>query len=138
MAKEALKYPAVVLTGVQARAVGHGIAAIVPKVGLVIHACAILPEHLHVVVAAHRLGGDEIIACLKRAGTRVMNDAGMHPLAAYARKSGKHPCPWAEGGWKVYLNSVLEMRDRIRYVEQNPIRAGFKPQRWSFAVPYGG
>ena len=138
MAKEALKYPAVVLTGVQARAVGHGIAAIVPKVGLVIHACAILPEHLHVVVAAHRLGGDEIIACLKRAGTRAMNDAGMHPLAAYARKSGKHPCPWAEGGWKVYLNSVWEMRDRIRYVEQNPIRAGFKPQRWSFVVPYGG
>jgi hypothetical protein len=28
------------------------------------------------------------------------------------------------------------MRRTIRYVEQNPVRAGFKAQRWSFVVPY--
>ena len=138
VAKESLKYPPVILTGVQARAVARGIAAILPKVGLVIHACAILPEHLHVVVAAHRLDGDEIISCLKRAGTRGMNDEGLHPLAAYARKSGKHPCPWAEGGWKVFLDTPNEMKSRIRYVEENPQEAGFRRQRWSFVVPYAG
>jgi hypothetical protein len=35
---------------------------------------------------------------LKRAGTRAMNDAGLHPLSAYSRVSGKHPCPWGGGG----------------------------------------
>ncbi len=138
IAKEALKYPAVELPGVQARAVGRGIAAVCPKVELVIHACAILPEHVHVVVAKNQLDGDDLIACWKRAGTRGMNDEGLHPLRQFARKSGKHPSPWAERGWKVMLYTPEQMRAAIRYVEQNPVRAGFKPQRWAFVVPYVG
>jgi len=52
LAKEALKYPAVKLSGIQARAVARGIGAVVPKVGLVVHACAIMPDHVHLIVAS--------------------------------------------------------------------------------------
>jgi REP-associated tyrosine transposase len=120
----------------QARAVGQGFADICVKMDLVIHACAIMPDHVHVVVAAHRFDGDEIIACLKRAGTRAMNDAGLHPLATFSRTSGKHPSPWGENGWKVILSTPQEMRERIRYVEENPLKAGLPRQRWSFVVAY--
>lgn len=137
-AKQALKYPPVELSELQARAVARGIAAMLPKVELVIHACAIMPDHVHAVVAGHPFDGDQIIACLKRAGTRGMTDEGLHPLAAYRRTNGKLPCPWGGGGWKVFLNTPKEMLDRILYVERNPIRAGFKPQRWSFVVPMWG
>jgi hypothetical protein len=65
-----------------------------------------------------------------------MNDEALHPLRDFARRSGKHPSPWAERGWKVKLYTPDQMRAAIRYVEQNPIRAGFRPQRWSFVVPY--
>jgi hypothetical protein len=92
-AQEALKYPAVRLTGVQARAVGRGIAAVLPKVGLVVHACAIMPDHVHVVVAALKFDGDEIIECLKRAGTRGLNAEGLHPLKDYPRANGRLPSP---------------------------------------------
>jgi REP-associated tyrosine transposase len=136
--KESLKYPPVNLSGMQAWAVARGIAAICPKVNLTIHACAIMPDHVHVVVATHRFDGDEIIACLKRAGTRGMNNEGLHPLRDFERESGKHPSPWAERGWKVMLFSPAQMRAAIRYVEQNPVRAGFRPQRWTFVVPYLG
>jgi len=137
-AKQALKYPPVVLTGLQARAVARGFAAILPKVELVIHAAAIMPDHIHVVVARHAYDGDELIACLKRAGTRGMNEEDLHPLAAFRHANGKLPCPWGGGGWKVFLRTPGEMRDRIRYVDQNPIRAGFTRQAWSFVVPYTG
>jgi REP element-mobilizing transposase RayT len=137
-AKAALKYPAVELTGVQARAVARGIAAVCPKVELVIHACAIMPNHVHVVVAAHRFSGDEIIGCLKRAGTRGMNDEGLHPMAAYPRANGRLPSAWGGGGWKVKIPTPQQMRDCLRYVERNPIRTGLRPQRWSFVVPYLG
>ena len=136
--KEAMKYPPVVLTGLQAQAVGHGFAAICRKVGLTIHACAILPDHIHVVIARNRLDGEALIECLKRAGTRAMSEAGIHPLAAFARTSGKHPCPWGEKGWKVFLDTPQEMRGRIRYVEQNPEKAGLRRQHWSCVVPYLG
>jgi hypothetical protein len=73
IAKESLKFPAVALNGVQARAVARGIAAVIPKVGLVVHACAIMPDHVHLVVARHALDGDELLSCFKRAGTRGLN-----------------------------------------------------------------
>jgi REP element-mobilizing transposase RayT len=137
-AKEALKYPEVELTGIQARAVARGLATVCPKVELSIHACAIMPDHVHIVVAAHRLDGDEIIACLKRAATRGMNEEGLHPMASYRRANGRLPSPWGGRGWKVKLYTPREMRDRILYVERNPLRANFKPQQWSFVVPYLG
>jgi REP element-mobilizing transposase RayT len=93
-----------------------------------------MPDHVHVVVAADRLNGDEIIASLKRAGTRGMNDEGLNPMAAYPRANGRLPSPWSGGGWKVKIYSPQQMRDCIRYVERNPVRAGFKPQRWAFVV----
>ena len=138
VAKSALKFPPVRLNGVQARAVGRGFQMICPKVRLVTHACAIMPDHVHMVVARHPLDGDELIACLKRAGSRGMNAEDMHPMRAYRRANGRLPCPWAERGWKVFLHSPEEMWSRIRYVKQNPIRAGFRSQRWSFVVPYAG
>jgi REP element-mobilizing transposase RayT len=138
LAKEALKYQAVEFSGIQARAVARGIAAVVPKVGLVVHACAIMPDHVHLVVARHRLGGDELLACIKRAGTRGLNDDGLHPMREYSRANGRLPSPWGARGWKVMLFTPQHMRAGIRYVERNPIRAGFKAQRWSFVVPYLG
>ena len=137
-AKSELKYPPVRLSGEQARAVARGIAAICPKVELVIHACAILPDHVHAVAARHAYGGDQLIECLKRAGTRGMNAEGLHPLRAFPRSNGRLPVPWGAHGWKVHLNTPEEMRSRIRYVEENPVRAGLRPQRWSFVVPYVG
>ncbi|HEX5472700.1 MAG TPA: hypothetical protein VFW73_12490, partial [Lacipirellulaceae bacterium] len=95
-------------------------------------------EHVHVVVAQHRFDGDELIACLKRAGTRGMNDEGLHPLRKYPRANGRLPSPWAARGWKVMLYSAGQMRERIQYVEDNPLEAGLKAQRWGFVVRYEG
>ena len=136
--KESLKYPAVELNGIRARAVARGIGAVVPKVGLVVHACAIMPDHVHLVIVRHRLGGDELIACVKRAGTRGLNDERLNPMQGYPRTNGRLPSPWGGRGWTVKLYTAEEMRAAIRYVEQNPLRAGFKRQNWAFVVPFAG
>src|SRR4051812_30161786 len=48
-AKKNLKYPPVILSGLQARAVGRGIAEYVELSGLSIFALAVMLDHLHVV-----------------------------------------------------------------------------------------
>jgi REP element-mobilizing transposase RayT len=136
--REALKYPAVVLTGSQARAAALGIGSVSAKIELVIHACAMMPEHAHLVVGAHRLSGEELMTCLKSGATRGMNDAGLHPMREHARANGRLPTPWAARGWKVILPTRERMRKAFRYAELNPIRAGLRPQRWSFVVPFVG
>jgi REP element-mobilizing transposase RayT len=138
LAKDSLKHPAIELSGIQARAVARGIAGVLPKIGLVIHACAIMPDHVHLVTANHRFDGDELIACLKRAGTRGLNDEGLNPMQAHVRDNGRLPSPWGGKGWNVILDTQEHMNSAIRYVERNPIRAGFKAQRWSFVVPFIG
>src|SRR5262245_23257728 len=77
--KAALLYPAVRFDGLQARAVGTGFAAIVAKMRYVIHACAIMPDHVHLVIARHEMLVEDIAAYLKRAATRELNAQGIHP-----------------------------------------------------------
>jgi REP element-mobilizing transposase RayT len=138
VAKEALKFPGVQLNGIQARAVARGIGAVAPRIELVIHAFSVMPDHVHAVVAAHRFDGDELIACLKRAGTRGLNSEQLHPMRAYPKADGRLPSPWGGRGWKVMVFTAEQMRAAIRYVEENPVRAGLKGQRWSFVVPFLG
>src|SRR5438034_8476987 len=72
-AKEALKYPPVQFSGVQARAIGEGFAESARRGGVIIWACAILPEHVHLVVARHRQSVETVINCFKAAATRSLN-----------------------------------------------------------------
>ena len=136
-AKRALKYPAVVLAGVQARAVGHGFAIAVAKSGYCIHACSILPQHVHLVVARHRLPVEQIIAHLKGAATLRLIDEGRHPLKNCRTSRRSTPTPWSQRkGWVVYLSDKGDIRRAIRYVEENPIKEGKRRQTWSFVVPF--
>ena len=83
-AKQALQYPPVQLTGIQARAVGTGFATACRKSGLTIWACSILPEHVHAVVARHRFKVEYIVGLLKGEATKQLKRERIHPLAAHA------------------------------------------------------
>ena len=134
-AKQALRYPPVVFTGAQARAVGRGFAEAVAEGGYVIRACCILPEHAHVVIARHQRPIERIVGHLKAKATRRLRAEGLHPFADFAREGQAPPSPWSRRGWHVYLNSPEAVARAIRYVRQNPIREGKAPQRWRFVTP---
>jgi len=128
-AKEALRFPTVHLTGVQARAVARGFAASARKDQLDILACAILPEHVHLVIARHRCKVEWIVNQLKGAATRRLLGEGLHPFAEWRRADGRVPMCWAA---KVYLDSEEAMARAIAYVEQNAVKEGKPRQHWSF------
>ncbi len=132
----ALKYPPVVLTGLQARATANGIAAVVAQLRLVVVACAIMPDHVHVVVLRHSLEIEDILQRMMSAATRQMTREGIHPLEKHRDKNGRAPSPWAEGAWPVYLNTPNDVCGRIAYVNGNPEKAGLRPQQWHFVKPY--
>ncbi len=81
------------------------------------------------VIARHSVHTCEQIARrLKAKATQRLNKDGL----------GLGYSPWAKGEWKVYLNTPESIVRAIRYVERNPIKAGFKAQRWKFVTPYDG
>ncbi|TVQ51557.1 MAG: hypothetical protein EA377_12305, partial [Phycisphaerales bacterium] len=64
-AKRALKYPPVLFNGVQARAIARGFADYIDRTDLTVHATAIMPDHVHIVFARHRLKAESIVNQLK-------------------------------------------------------------------------
>jgi REP element-mobilizing transposase RayT len=135
-AKKALRYPPVEFTGVQAVEIAQGFATAFSEHDYAVHALAILPDHVHLVMAWHPRHMDEIAAHLKAKATASLSQQGLHPLARFAGKNGRIPSPWARNYWCPFITDERHMRVAIRYVEANPVKAGFKPQRWSLVTPY--
>jgi REP element-mobilizing transposase RayT len=137
-AQKALKYPPVVLNGQQTQSVGHGFAIGVRKCRYTIWACSIPPEHVHLVIARHTYEVEQIANLLKGEATKQLKKESLHPQARYVPADAKLPSMWAEGQWKVFLDSEESIEAAIRYVEENPVKEGKPAQKWSFVTSFGG
>jgi REP element-mobilizing transposase RayT len=137
-ARRALKYPPVRFTGLQARAIARGFANACQRSNYTIWACAILPEHTHLVIARHRYRVEQIANLLKGAASRQLTSENIHPLRAFAPVNQRPPTVWGEKLWKVYLDSEEAIENAIRYVEQNPVLEDKPLQNWSFVTPFAG
>src|SRR5438270_8783301 len=69
-AKAFLPRPAVVFNGLQARAAGHGFAESCRKGRVAVWACAIMPDHVHMVLARHQQPAETLVNFMKGAATR--------------------------------------------------------------------
>jgi REP element-mobilizing transposase RayT len=95
-----------------------------------VHACSILPEHVHVVIARHEHDVELMVGHMKGRATQRLKAAGLWPSSAAP--------VWAEGCWRVYLNTVRDVNRAIAYVEGNPEKERKPRQHWSFVTPYDG
>ena len=134
-ARAALLYPPVTFTGAQAVIMAAAFADGCRRSGFIILACAILPDHVHLVIARHSYDVEQVVNRLKGAATRALADADAHPLAGHVDGQGKTPSPWAQGLWKVFLDTPEDVIRSVKYAEDNPLEAGLKRQRWSFVTP---
>ncbi|MBX3432702.1 MAG: transposase [Pirellulales bacterium] len=137
-AKSALKRPAVQFTGIQARAVARGFARYAERSGLRMFACAVLPDHVHLVMAPARIAIPQVVIQLKGEATLQLAEEGIHPFAGSRDKNGRHPKCFARGQWKVCLDDAVAVSRAIRYVEDNPLKEGKRRQRWGFVTAYDG
>ena len=127
-AKRALKYPVVQFSGSQALAVARGFDQARGESGYTIHACSILPEHVHLVIARNpKRRVERMIGHLKTRATQQLSAQGLWP-------TDRRPV-WAENRWKVFLDTPADIARAIKYVEQNPLKEGKPKQRWSFVAP---
>ena len=133
-AKAALLRPAVELNGLQARAVGRGIATYAQKSGLPVWACAILPDHVHLVVGQFGMKVEQLVIQWKGSATEQLIEEGLHPFPDQRDQQDRpHKC-FARGEWKVNLDPE-DVPSAIQYVEHNPEKERLPRQRWNFVSP---
>lgn len=135
-AKEALQRPPVILNGLQARAVGTGFANYFARSKCSVWACAILPDHVHLVVSRPGMDAEQLVIQLKGSATESLKEQELHPFGGMKDKQGRTPKCFARGEWKVYLDPP-DLPRAVSYVEHNPEKEGKPRQRWSFVVPLG-
>jgi REP element-mobilizing transposase RayT len=92
------------------------------------YACAVMPDHVHLVVRKHRHTAEEMAGNLMAASRA--------KLIACQRRTPEHPIWTAGTGWNVFLDHPDNVRRTIGYVERNPPKIGLPAQAWPFAVPY--
>jgi REP element-mobilizing transposase RayT len=134
-AKKALVYPEVIFDGHQALSVARGLAAMAAKSNYVIHACAILPSHVHLVVVRHHYPIEQVVRLLRQAATRQLVQDGLHPFSSLRRENNRLPSVWAHDFWKTFLYEEDDVRRAVAYVEENPAKEGKRPQHWWFVTP---
>ena len=120
-ARSALARPVFRMDGAARSAVAASFPAVVRRLGLVVRACAIMQDHVHVVVMRSRHRLEYIVNQLKGGATQAL---------------GLERTPWTRGGWKVFLNDEEALGAAVAYVEANPPAAGLPSQRWDFVTPF--
>src|SRR5688572_20289184 len=109
-ARAALRYPIVRFNRQQIDCIARGFARAVEESSYVIHACAILWNHVHMVVA--RYPGrtiEKIIGHLKTRATQQLTSEGLNAMAQYVSEDGRCPSVWVQHGWNVFLNDQEEI-----------------------------
>jgi REP element-mobilizing transposase RayT len=130
--KEHLKYPPVRWNGLQARAIARGFAEAVEESGYRVLACAILEDHVHLVIVRCDRPISQIVAHLKGRATQQLRAEGIYPLEQFVRADGSVPTMWAGKYWKVFIDNHEHLNKAIEYVEKNPEKEGKKRQQWNF------
>ncbi len=135
-AREELARPHVRFTLPQLAVIGRAVGRVASEYRLPIYAAAFMRDHVHLVFARRAMKSETWVGYFKRAASRELRKAGLHPFQELVSDDGRIPTPWAVGGWNVFLHDIDEILRTIRYVEKNPTEAGLSPQRWDYVVPF--
>ena len=109
--------------------VAEAFAQVIATFRYTCYACAIMPDHVHLVIRKHKHLAEEMIANFQRASHLLLRERKLRDL--------EHPI-WGGPGWKVFLDHPDEIHRTIGYVERNPLEIGLPAQAFPFVTPYDG
>jgi REP element-mobilizing transposase RayT len=135
-AKDALNYKPVRWTGKQAVIMMRGFREVVHHWKFKVHACSIMPTHVHMVIGRTGRNIRLVMNQLKGRASAALATEKLHPFQHVLDYRGSRVSCWTAKGWSVYLDSQHDMRRAIRYVENNPMKEGKKKQVWSIVESY--
>lgn len=125
-----LHYPLLTFDMAEQEIIAAAFATVIEYERYTCYACAIMPDHVHILIRKHKHQAEKMMDCLKK-------ESGMR-LRTSSLKFEDHPV-WASGnGWKVFLDEPDEVRRTIRYVVRNPLPLRLPEQVWPFVKEYDG
>lgn len=128
-ASKLLKHELLTFTDEEIALIGEAFAEVIRQRRYTCYACAIMPDHVHMVVRKHRDKAEQMIDLLQEASALALRRRERH--------GENHPV-WGGPGWKVFLFTQGDVTRTNRYVNLNPEKARRPPQCWEFVTEYDG
>lgn len=127
-AAQVLKHPLLEVRGRAVEVVAEAFAHVNDGEKYTCYACAIMPDHVHILIRKHKHRAEEMIDRLQDASRRALIESELLPQ--------DHPV-WTSGsGWKVFLDHPDEVERTIPYIDKNPVKIGLPAQQWPFVIEY--
>jgi REP element-mobilizing transposase RayT len=124
-----LKHDTVPLSAEEIRLVADAFSATIETRRYTCYGCAIMPDHVHMLIRKHKDRAEEMIAFLQ--------DDSWQRLLDEKRRPSDHPV-WARSGWRVFLDTCDDIERTVRYIRGNPVKAKMQEQAWEFVYAYDG
>lgn len=128
-AEEVLKFPILRFAASDVGIIAYSIGEVVRQEIYTCYACAIMPDHVHVLIRKHKKPAEDMIEDFQSASRLRLRNAG--------GRTHDHPV-WGGPGWRVFLDHPADIRRTIRYIERNPVKWKLPQQQWEFVRPYDG
>lgn len=124
-----LREPPLLFGDQEVAAIGNAFAQVIRSRNYTCYACAVMPDHVHLLIRKHRDSAEMMIEALQDASRDAVRECGQrYPL---------HPV-WTDGGWKGFLETRADFQRIIRYIRENPLKISLPLQHWDFVQPYNG
>jgi REP element-mobilizing transposase RayT len=127
-AASVLKFPLLTFDEPARSLIGEAFAETIENHQYTCCACAVMPDHVHVLIRKHKHTAEEM--------TKHLKDASRLRVCAAGIRDGDHPTWTGGNGWSVFLDHPKEIRRTIPYIEKNPEKIGLPKQNWPFVKPY--
>lgn len=127
-ARLVLKHELLALTDTEVQIIAAAFAEVIQDRRYTCYACAIMPDHVHLVIRKHRHQAEDMIENLQ--------DRSRELIREY-RQVADHPV-WGGPGWKVFLNTCKDIERTIGYARDNPTKIGKPEQVYEFVKEYDG
>src|SRR5207248_949650 len=127
-AAEVLKHPLLTFDEEDRAEIAAAFAAVIAEKGYTCYACAVMPDHVHILIRKHKYRAEQM-------GDQ-FREAGRQRLIETDRRTADHPV-WCGGNvWKIFVYDTEHMWNTIRYIEKNPLEIRLPKQEWPFVTVY--
>lgn len=126
-AQPLLDYPILWFDDAKRQALMEAFGQVVREHSLTCYACAVLRNHVHMLIRKHRLKGEVMIELLKTAGRDTLRTLGMTPP--------DHPV-FSTDICDIFKSDVCAMRTCVEYIEGQYPKHRLHPIRCDFLVRY--
>ena len=93
---------------------------VVQRLDIKIPACAIMNDHVHVLILRSKYRIEYLVNQLKGSATRALR---------------LKQTPWARACWKVFITDIEALLAAANYIQANSTCAGMPNQSWDFITP---